>query len=194
MVFATRAGFSACAVDFFAVLVAVAVFARASAGAAAKDVATAMETAMDNAERTATPCTTFNDENISVFISVLLGGWRVPPSVVKQRNLSNIKHLSALVKLSCKPGLHIADQQRASIGKKRSSRRNRAAKSALFYTTANALSAKLSTTLVKRVNRIGQNAELRIDGGAVGCRGQTRDRSDSRNVNVSSTIWCTATS
>ncbi|MBC8637557.1 hypothetical protein IAG25_12115 [Caballeronia sp. EK] len=149
---------------------------------------------MDNAERTATPCTTFNDENISVFISVLLGGWRVPPSVVKQRNLSNIKHLSALVKLSCKPGLHIADQQRASIGKKRSSRRNRAAKSALFYTTANALSAKLSTTLVKRVNRIGQNAELRIDGGAVGCRGQTRDRSDSRNVNVSSTIWCTATS
>ena len=79
VVFATRAGFSACAVDFFAVLVAVAVFARASAGAAAKDVATAMETAMDNAERTATPCTTFNDENISVFISVLFwGGERVP--------------------------------------------------------------------------------------------------------------------
>ncbi|WP_277185433.1 hypothetical protein [Caballeronia sp. BR00000012568055] len=85
-VFATRAGFSACADDlavFLAVLVVVAVFARASAGAAAKDVATAMETASDNAERTATPCTTFNDENISVFISVLLGGWRVPPSVVK---------------------------------------------------------------------------------------------------------------
>ncbi|WP_235023345.1 hypothetical protein [Caballeronia glebae] len=108
MVFATRAGFSAFAVDFFSVLLGVAVFARASAGAAAKDVATTMETAMDNAERIATPCTTFNDENISVFISVLLGGWRVPPSVVKLRNLSNIKHLSALFKPSCKPQLRIA--------------------------------------------------------------------------------------
>ncbi|WP_232477974.1 hypothetical protein [Caballeronia calidae] len=116
VVFATRAVFSALA-GFFAVLVAVAVFARASAGAAAKDVATAMETARDNAERIATPCTTFNDENISVFISVLLGGWRVPPSVVKLRNLSNIKHLSAHVKPSCKPPLLITDQQRASIGK-----------------------------------------------------------------------------
>ncbi|WP_167390462.1 hypothetical protein [Caballeronia pedi] len=86
---------------------------------------------MDNAERIATPCTTFNDENISVFISVLLGGWRVPPSVVKLLNLSNIKHLSALVKPSCKPRLHIADQQRASIGKNDRAGGNSAAHSAL---------------------------------------------------------------
>jgi hypothetical protein len=101
-VFATRAGCSARAADFLTGFDAVVVFARASAGAAAKDVATAMETAIDNAERTATPCTTINDENISVFISVLLGGWRVPPSVVKLRNLSNIKHLPTLFKPSCK--------------------------------------------------------------------------------------------
>jgi hypothetical protein len=47
--------------------------------------------------------------------------------------------------------------------KKRSSQRNSAAQSALFYTTTNALSAKLSTTLAKRDDQIGQNAEFRIE-------------------------------
>jgi hypothetical protein len=38
---------------------------------AAKDVATAIDTATDIAVRSATPCITFSGENISVFISVL---------------------------------------------------------------------------------------------------------------------------
>jgi hypothetical protein len=64
------------AADFDA---AVEVFAKASPGMAAKDVATAIDTATDIAVRSATPCITFSGENISVFISVLFwGGERVP--------------------------------------------------------------------------------------------------------------------
>jgi hypothetical protein len=80
----------------------VAVFAKASPGAAAKDVATAIDTATDIAVRSATPCIIFSDENISVFISVVFWGGESTASVVKLRNLSNIKHLSTLFKPSCK--------------------------------------------------------------------------------------------
>jgi hypothetical protein len=58
----------------------VAGMANASTGAAANDVATTTDTAIDRAVRTAAPWITFNDENISVFISVLFWtGGRVTP-------------------------------------------------------------------------------------------------------------------
>jgi hypothetical protein len=83
-----------------------AVLAKASPGIAAKEVATATDTATDITVRSATPCITFSGENISVFISVLFWKRRESTaSVVKLRNLSNIKHLSTLFKPSCKPRL-----------------------------------------------------------------------------------------
>ena len=77
--FGLRRGSGAALAGFFVVF-GVWVLANASTGAAANDVATAIETAIDNAVRTAMPWITFSDENISVFISVLFWtGERVTP-------------------------------------------------------------------------------------------------------------------
>jgi hypothetical protein len=54
----------------------------------------------------AAPCITLSDENMSVFIGVLVGAAiEVFASVVKQLKISNIKHLSKVLKPGCQPRL-----------------------------------------------------------------------------------------